>query len=72
MERAFAYSTTGILTVIPWLPEPELITTGRGQPLILASDPAAALAQAQARTSEPQVSRIVFPTLAPQGLSNPS
>ena len=34
--------TTGTLTVMPWFPLPELMTTGMGQPFILASEPAAA------------------------------
>ena len=37
---------TGTDTVIPWFPLPELITTGSSQPLIRASEPAAAYALA--------------------------
>ena len=63
---------TGMVTVMPWLPLPELMMTGMGQPLILASDPAAALAQARDFTSCPQFSRMVLPTRTPQRLSRPS
>ena len=38
----FAKRTTGIEAVMPWLPEPETITTGSSQPLMRASEPAAA------------------------------
>ena len=51
--RALAYSMTGTDTVMPWLPLPELMTTGSSQPLIRASEPAAALAMARLRTSSP-------------------
>ncbi len=37
---SFAKTTIGTEAVIPWLPLPELITTGSSQPFILASEPA--------------------------------
>ena len=57
---------TGTDTVIPWFPLPELITTGSSQPLIRASEPAAAYALAFVRTSSPYVSSRTLPTFAPQ------
>ena len=44
--RYLAYRTTGTEAVMPWLPEPERITTGSSHPLIRASLPAAAHALA--------------------------
>ena len=55
----------GRLTVIPWLPLPELMITGISQPLILASEPAAAHALALILMSVPKL-MIVLPILAPQ------
>jgi len=37
---------------MPWLPLPELMTTGRAQPFMRASEPAAAAAQQEIRQSE--------------------
>ena len=48
-----AYSITGSETVSPWLPLPELMTTGSSQPLMRASEPAAALALARILISVP-------------------
>ena len=39
-------ATTGMVMVMPWLPLPELMTTGSEQPAIRASEPAAAQARA--------------------------
>ena len=36
-----AYAMTGMLTVIPWFPLPELLIAGNVHPAILASDAAA-------------------------------
>ena len=44
---------SGTDTVMPWLPLPELMTTGSSQPLMRASDAAAAQAQARTFTSSP-------------------
>ena len=44
---------TGTLVVMPWLPEPELMTTGREQPFIRASEAAAAQALARTWTALP-------------------
>ena len=44
---------TGKDAVIPWLPLPETITTGSPQPLIRASEPAAAAALARTATWSP-------------------
>ena len=67
-----AYSITGREVVMPWLPLPETITTGISQPLIRASDPAAAAALARTATSSPYNPRRVFPTSAPQPPFHPS
>ena len=67
-----AYSMTGREVVMPWLPLPETITTGISQPLIRASDPAAAAALARTATSSPYRPRRVLPTSAPQPPFNPS
>ena len=56
---------------MPWLPEPEQMTTGISQPFIRASDPAAAQARASVSTSPPESSR-VEPMLAPQSPRRPS
>ena len=52
-RKVFAYTIIGTETVIPWFPLPELITTGSSHPLILASEPAAAIAFALVRISSP-------------------
>ena len=44
---------TGTEAVRPWLPLPELMTTGISQPSIRASDPAAAMAFARLCTELP-------------------
>ena len=64
---SLAYSTTGSVSVMPWLPEPELITTGMGQPFIRASEPAAAAAAARTCTGQhvPYSSSRVRPTSPP-------
>lgn len=54
-------------TVMPWFPLPELMTTGREQPLIRASEPAAARARARIFTSLPYSFSSVRPTCAPYG-----
>ena len=58
-------------TVIPWLPLPELMTTGIGQPLILASEPSGA-ALARMATSEPKVSSKGPAYLGALGIISPS
>ena len=45
--------TKGIEAVIPWFPLPETMMTGFSQPLIRASDPAAAMYLARVFTSSP-------------------
>ena len=50
---SLAYTTTGIEAVIPWFPLPETMMTGFSQPLIRASDPAAAMYLARVFTSSP-------------------
>ena len=44
---------TGSEAVSPWLPLPELMTTGSSQPFIRASDPAAAQALARLWVESP-------------------
>ena len=40
------YAITGMVTVIPWFPLPELLIAGSVHPAILASDAAAVMAMA--------------------------
>ena len=54
------------------MPEPELVTTGIGQPLILASEPAAAFAINLELILSPKVLITVLPILAPQSFFKPS
>ena len=71
--NSFAYSRMGRVMVRPWLPLPELITAGSSQPLIRASEPAAAAAMARSFTSgffSPDSS--VRPISAPQLPFRPS
>ena len=62
---SFAYTTTGREAHIPWLPLPETMTTGREQPFILASEPAAAVALARLCTPLPKAESRTLPTFAP-------
>ena len=60
---------TGTLTVMPWLPLPELLMAASVQPAILASDAAAVSAIAYAMKwspNSPELSfRMVLPTQSP-------
>ena len=56
---------------MPWLPEPDTMTTGISQPFMRASEPAAAQARAWVAQSVPPCSR-VEPMLAPQLFRSPS
>ena len=58
---------TGSEAVMPWLPEPELMTTGSTQPPMRASEPAAGSARAIVRTSLPSTFTRQAPT--PQAVS---
>ena len=60
-----AYSITGKDAVSPWFPLPETMTTGNSQPLIRASDPAAARARNRAFQSFPAWAISSFPIMAP-------
>jgi hypothetical protein len=72
MPLARAYSTTGTQAVIPWLPLPDTMTTGSSQPLIRASDPAAARARSLARSPSPSRGRLSLPIMAPYRPRRPS
>ena len=71
-RRYLAYSATGSEQVMPWLPLPQLMTTGMAQPLMRASEPAAAAARARHEMSSGLVSRSVLPMRAPQSPDSPS
>ena len=63
-----AYAMTGMLTVIPWFPLPELLIAGNVHPAILASEAAAVSAMAYETKSLPNTSTellMVLPTFNP-------
>ena len=60
-----AYSITGKEAVRPWFPLPDTMTTGSSQPLMRASDPAAARALSRAFQSFAAWTIRSFPIMAP-------